>query len=300
MFEKLKANILFHKLLKRPDINKAYAMVGPEDSWYDTITTVHRSLAEMKEFPHENWQIQCADGTRHQALYYPCEGSTKTMIWVHGWTSHAERESAFPSLFYRSLGFNVLIPYLRAHGISEGKYISLGVLEYRDMVSWVDRVNEAHPNGQILIHGLSMGGGIALDLATREMKNVKALVVDAPSISIEKMLRNIAESTFKAEGPKVAECVLARFRKEFSEDAAAFNRIETIKNGRYPLLLSAGSNEQMDAVLAQIKQNNPQPTDIVILPGCNHGNGMYKQTEMYQTAIREFIDQYMENGLCLN
>ena len=44
MFEKFIANILFTKLLQRPDINKAYAMVGPEDSWYDTITKVHNSL----------------------------------------------------------------------------------------------------------------------------------------------------------------------------------------------------------------------------------------------------------------
>ena len=29
----------------------------------------------------------------------------------------------------------------------------------------------------------------------------------------------------------------------------------------------------------------PKQTDIIILPGCNHGNGMYKQTEMYQKAI---------------
>ena len=49
MFEKFKANILFAKLLQRPDINKAYAMVGPEDSWYDTNTKVHNSLKEIQE-----------------------------------------------------------------------------------------------------------------------------------------------------------------------------------------------------------------------------------------------------------
>ena len=59
------------------------------------------------------------------------------------------------------------------------------------------------------------------------------------------------------------------------------------------LLLFAGSNEQMDEVLERIRQRNPMDTQIVILPGCNHGNGMYKQTEMYQTAIKEFLDKYM-------
>ena len=293
MFEKFKANILFEKLLARPDIDKAYAMVGPEDSWYDTITTVHNSLAQIQKLPHEVLEIASEDGLKLQAIYYPCEGSNKTMIWVHGYTSHAERESAFPALFYRSLGFNVLIPYLRAHGPSEGTYIALGALEHRDMMKWVEKVNEIHPCGQILIHGLSMGGGIVLDLADKEMPNVKCLIADAPSVTVDGLFRDVSGHVFKKDGGKVCARVLERFQKEFGVDAAQFNRIETVKQGRYPLLLSAGSNENMDDVLGQIKANNPMGTTVLILPGCNHGNGMYKQTEIYQGAIRAFVNRNM-------
>lgn len=290
MFEKLKADILFHKLLKRPDIDKAYAMVGPEDSWYDTITTVHNSLAEIQKLPRETLQITSHDGLKMNAVYYP-NGSDKTMIWVHGYTSHAERESAYPALFYRSLGFNVLIPYLRAHHISEGKYISMGALEHLDIMGWVDLINEKVPDGQIVIHGLSMGGGIALDLACKEMKNVKCLICDAPSINIEDIFRNVAKSVFKKGHEKVAAFALDRFRKEFHAEPSDFDRVKNIGGGKYPLLLSAGSNEQMDDVLALIAETNPQETSVVILPGCNHGNGMYKQTQMYQSAIKAFLDK---------
>ena len=136
MFAKLKANMLFERLLKRPDISKAYKMVGPEDSWYDTITTVHDSLAAIQKLPHEYWEQTAFDGTRQQAIFYP-GSSDVTVIWIHGYTSHAERESAYPGLFYHSLGYNVLIPYLRAHGPSEGNFIAFGALEYRDMMQWV-------------------------------------------------------------------------------------------------------------------------------------------------------------------
>lgn len=293
MLDKLKAHILFGLLLKRHNIEKAYAMVGPEDSWYDTITTVHNSLAEIKKLPHEDWDLTSHDGLKLKALYYP-NGSDKTMIWVHGYTSHAERESAFPALFYRSLGFNVLIPYLRAHGPSEGKYISFGPLEAQDMMEWVNKVNEIHPDGSILIHGLSMGGGIVLDLATREMKNVKCMIADAPSVSIEKLFRNVAGDVFKKDGEAVAQQAISRYRKVFHADAADFDRVKSIQNGKYPLLLSAGSNENMEDVLTQIKQNAPMETTIQILPGCNHGNGMYKQTELYQAAIKAFVDEHLE------
>ena len=98
MFDKLKANIIFHSLLKRPNIEKAYAMVPPTDSWYDTITTVHNSLAEIQKLPHDHLEITSHDGLKLKALYYPGE-SNVTVICAHGYTSHAEREWAFPGLF---------------------------------------------------------------------------------------------------------------------------------------------------------------------------------------------------------
>ena len=74
---------------------------------------------------------------------------------------------------------------------------------------------------------------------------------------------------------------------------ANYDRRESIRGGKYPLMLTAGSNENMEEVLSTIREHNPQPTTMLILPGCNHGNGMYKQTELYQNAIREFAERYM-------
>lgn len=292
MFEKIKANRVFHQLLKRPDIMKAYKVVGPEDSWYETISTVHRSLAEIQQLPREIWRMVSHDGLHMEAIFYPGT-SNKTMIWVHGYTSHAERESAFPGLFYHRLGYNVLIPYLRAHGPSEGKYISFGPLETLDMMAWVDAVNEKYPGGEIVFHGLSMGGGIVLDLATQEMENVKCMVVDAPSVDIDLFLKGVAQHTSKRTYSRIYLHLTRRFQKEFGVASDHYNRIENIENGRYPLLLSAGSLEDMEDVLQEIRFNNPKDATVLILPGCNHGNGMYKQTELYQSAIKAFLEEHM-------
>lgn len=292
MLEKLKAQIVFERLLGRPDISKAYAMVKPEDSWYETISTVHKSLAEIKQLPHEILEIVSHDGLKLKAVFYP-GNSDKTVIWIHGYTSHAERESAFPGLFYHSLGYNVLVPYLRAHGLSEGKYLSFGPMECQDLLKWVDKINEQYPTGSILVHGISMGGGIVLDAATIEMENVKCMIADAPCHCISSFFEDVIGGAFKRNQKKILCNVYDRFQKEFSCGVTEFNRLQNIKEGKYPLLLSAGSNEALDGVLSVLKENNPKPTSVLILPGCNHGNGMYKQTELYQTAIREFLDLYI-------
>lgn len=292
MFEKLKANILFNKLLQRPDINRAYAMVDETDSWYDTIKKVHESLDEINKKPHEILEINSKDNLKLKAVYYPnINNNNVTVICVHGYTSHAEREWAFPGLFYLSLGYNVLIPYQRAHGLSEGKYISFGALEHLDMIDWVNKINELNPNGKIIIHGLSMGGGIVLDLSIIEMKNVKCLIADAPSVSIEGFFKNISSAVFKKNSDKIASYAIKRFKKEFGYDVKEFESVEIISNSKYPVLLSAGSDEHLEELFETIKKVNPNETNIIILPGCNHGNGMYKQTKLYQNTIKEFLDK---------
>lgn len=294
MFHKLKANILFHKLLKRPDIDKAYAMVGPEDSWYATITKVHQSLAEIRKLPHETLSITSHDGLTLNGIYYPAEANDAvTVICAHGYTSHAEREWAFPGLFYHSLGYNVLIPYQRAHGISQGKYITMGALEYLDMMGWVKLINQRSPESKIVIHGLSMGGGIVLDLADQEMKNVKCLIADAPCSSIEDLFRPISEAVFQKDGNKVYQHIYQKFNKLFHTDMAQWDAIKRVSNSNYPIFLTAGSEEKLDEFLLNIKKENPKDTEILILPGCNHGNGMYKQTELFQDALKVFISNHL-------
>ena len=58
-------------------------------------------------------------------------------------------------------------------------------------------------------------------------------------------------------------------------------------------LVTAGSMENCEELLELLQKNNPAETAVVILPGCNHGNGMYKQTEMYQSAIKELVERHM-------
>lgn len=296
MITKLKSNIMFHKMLKRPDIKKAYAMVKPSDSWYDTITKVHNALREIQERPHEVLTLTAHDAVRLKGIYYPGDGSSNvTVVCIHGYTSHAEREWAFPGLFYLSLGYNVLIPYQRAHGISGGKRITLGALEHRDMLGWISRINERNPDDRIIIHGLSMGGGIALDLTAKGMKNVKAIISDAPSESIRGVFENTASYVFKEDGKEIAARAIARFEDEYGVDIDDFDRVKTVESCKYPLLLSAGSAENREELFEELKRRNPQPTEIIILPGCHHGNGMYKQTELYQKAIRDFIAGAIDN-----
>ena len=290
MLDKIRANLVFKNYLKRPNINKAYAMVKPTDSWYDTITKIHNSLKRIQALPHDIIEITSHDNLKLKGVYYPSDKkSNVTVICVHGYASHAEREWAFPGLFYLSLGYNVLITYQRAHGLSEGKYITFGALEYKDMLKWVSKINEMNPNDNIIIHGLSIGGKIALDLADKNMKNVKGIIADAARVSIEGFFKAVTQQMYKKSSDKVMLYFNERFNQEFGVDIKEYETINIVSNSKYPIFLTAGSSENREEIYMKIKDVNPKYTEIVILPGCGHGNGMYKQTDMYQSALKEFI-----------
>lgn len=292
---------MFTKLLKRPDIDKSYAMVKKTDSWYETIVKIHNSLNEVQKFPHQMLEIISHDNLKLKAVYYPSEKSSNiTVIFLHGFGSHPEREGAFPALFYLSLGYNVLIPYQRAHGLSEGDFISFGAKECADLLCWIDKINEMNSNNDIIIHGLSMGGGIALAVSDKVMKNVKGIIAESPNASIKNAFLKVAKMIFKKNYEKVVSYALERFEKEFGVDAGNFESVDIVSKCKYPILLSAGSNESFDELLENIKNANPNNTEIIILPDCDHANGMYKQTELYQKKIKEFLKNVIDDSADLN
>lgn len=294
MLFRLLAEKMFGKLLSRPDIEKAYKMVDPEDSWYNTIKKVHDSLSEIQKLPHKALQITSHDGLNLQGVYYPAaEKSDRTVICIHGFGSHAEREWAFPGLFYHSLGFNVLIPYQRAHGPSEGKKITFGIYEAQDMYRWINLINDLTPNGKILLHGLSMGGGIALQMSATDMTGVRGIIADAPSEGLDYFYTRVSKEIFKGLGRFIGNAAIEDFKTQTGLDPRDYNAKKIVKNSKYPILLSAGSMEKLEDYFGELASLNPCKTEIIILDGCNHGNGMYKQTELYQGKIKEFIYSYM-------
>ena len=58
-------------------------------------------------------------------------------------------------------------------------------------------------------------------------------------------------------------------------------------------MLARGENEELQEYFDEIVKSNPNKTKVVVLKGCDHGNGMYKETEVFQSAIKEFLTEVM-------
>ncbi len=101
-----------------------------------------------------------SDGFRLAGEYFDF-GSDRAVIIVAGRT-----ESCLYSYFfaepYRVAGYNVLVIDNRAHGLSEGKRVSLGFKEYRDLLKWGELLHEEKGNAHLMLHGICIGSSVAL------------------------------------------------------------------------------------------------------------------------------------------
>jgi len=84
---------------------------------------------------------------------------------------------------YADNGYNILVIDTRGHGLSEGKYLTAGVLDSKDVVKWIDLVSSQFNINNFLIHGICVGAAVGV-LAFNEFKKrggdnpIKKLVFD--------------------------------------------------------------------------------------------------------------------------
>ncbi len=110
--------------------------------------------------------------------------SNKWVITVHGYTSEGINMSSYAKNYY-DMGYNVLIPDLRSHGLSEGDYIGMGWDDRLDIIDWINTILEYNPNAEIVLHGVSMGAATVSMVSGEDLpSNVKAIVADCGYTSV--------------------------------------------------------------------------------------------------------------------
>ena len=93
----------------------------------------------------------------------------------------------FYALPYQKAGYNILVIDARAHGKSEGKYATAGILESKDTVLWMKYLHEKFNQEGFVLHCICVGGSTGLLAAKTEFgkQYVKKIVLDGAYISFK-------------------------------------------------------------------------------------------------------------------
>ena len=275
-----------------------------EYSWHDSGAIQNTSYAPYINLITQSTQwldshlakevfITSNDGLKLCALWIPAENARGTILLAHGYRSTMLVDFGGVMDFYHNLGLNLLIPYQRSHGKSEGKYITFGVLESKDMLRWVDFHNSSLACCPMILSGLSMGASTVMYMLDQTLPaNVVAAIVDCGFTSPAEIIGKVFHDVTHVRGSffvRIAD-IYARIFAKFSlyeKDSRM-----TLKYNSLPILMVHGKaddfvpsymSEQAFACAGGKKH-------LLLAEDAGHGLSFLRSREEYISLIHEILD----------
>ena len=208
--------------------------------------------------------LQTADGRRVAAVFgkaldsegaaLPDAASRPTILYFYG-NGDCIKTSMQQFAEFRRLGFNVLIPEYVGYPMSGGRPSETGMYDTADAAyAWLLTRPDVNPR-RIVIVGRSIGGGPAIDLASR--RPVAGLAVFSAFTSMDDMARKVL--------PMFPTRLFLRTH---------FANERKIADVKCPIFFAHGTVDSLVpfAMMARLSNRATQPVTLVPVPGANHND----------------------------
>ena len=104
--------------------------------WLDSLNQAS-ALKDTFIVGHENKKLH--------AYYIAANRPTnKTAVLVHGYGDNAISMMMIGHLYNHEMNYNIILPDLQAHGLSEGDAIQMGWKDRLDVIKWIDVAKEIY------------------------------------------------------------------------------------------------------------------------------------------------------------
>lgn len=245
---------------------------------------------------HEVYTVS-HDGLTLFARWIPADNAKGTVLIAHGYRSHSYIEFGDAIAFYREHGLNLLLIDERTHGKSQGKFITLGTQESRDIVTWVQYHNRTLSDCPVILHGLSMGAATVMFAAGRQLpENVKGVIADCGFTTPYAILSHVFTYNFRLPAWPFLWItdLCARFFARFS--IFRMDSRKTLNMGKLPVLLIHGTADTfVPAFMSQqIYDAYAGEKELLLIEGAAHGKCFPVAPEKCREAIGKFLKKNLE------
>lgn len=260
-----------------PDHDAMHALA---EEWYNA----HRQYA--KEISITN------DGLRLAGQYLDF-GFNRCVIISSGRTEGSVYSTVFAQPYVES-GYNILVPDSRAHGHSEGKYVTMGYKEHGDILAWVRYAHEELSCESVVLHGVCVGGATSVYAATDDAapEYLAAVTVEGLFEDIYEVLRRRIIMRGRKTFPVLQELwliCLAKFGWGFRKLSPS-ERIATLKK---PILFIHSKEDLSSLPEAgeRLFEKCGSPNKrIVWTESGSHSHIRLSHREEYDGAIKSFLE----------
>ena len=227
-------------------------------------------------------------GERHHALYIR-NGRNRTALILHGWRDCSIDFLWLARIYEKELCYDVVIPDLHAHGLSEGDMIQMGWLDRKDALHWL----AVFHTDTMVVHGVSMGAATAMMMsAEREqaLQKVKSIhfVDDCGYTSVWDEFAGELKNQFSLpEFPLMySTSLLCKLRCGWSFGEAS--AIKEVSKSPYPMLFIHGSADTFvpTEMAHRLYEAHPSEKELWIADGARHAESYRKYREVYTERLK--------------
>lgn len=274
----------------------------------DVDAPVNKPLEKYKEVikkgieynlsaPHKLVQTLSFDGLKLYARYYN-NNYERTAILFHGYRSSAVRDFSCAVKMYTDFGFNVLLCDQRSHGRSEGKLITFGIKESRDVLTWIEIATEKLGAKEILLGGMSMGATtVLLSCRFGLPECVKGIVADCGFTSPADIINKVARDSFKINAKRVLPILnlMCRIFGRFS--IYETNTLEAVEKSDVPIIFFHGSADNfVPCEMSQRVYNHiKERCRMVLVEDAGHGLSYLVDKKLVESELESFIEKVFKS-----
>ena len=242
----------------------------------------------------EDVEITSFDGLKLRGLLRLTPNARGTIILFHGYRGTPDFDFCVSEPFYEKQGMNVLMPYQRSHGKSEGKFITFGVRERKDVHSWINFINKklGYQN-KIILSGLSMGAtSVLMSAGEPYSDNVKAIIADCGFTSPYDIFKHVIGHYTKLPFWLLVHPfnLLCKFLAGFK--IKEYSTLEALKRCNVPVFLIHG--EADDFVPCEMTKSNYEvilsEKKLLTVPGATHALSFMADGVKYREMITETLN----------
>ncbi|MBV9327932.1 MAG: alpha/beta hydrolase [Chloroflexi bacterium] len=250
-------------------------------------------LAEEVSFP------SAGDGIRISGWYFRATDATPetpapVVILCHGiWTGR--RECLPLALRFYAAGYNVLTFDFRAHGLSDGRFTSVGHHETNDVLGAIEYVKARADvdRARIGVVGFSMGAAAAIQAAARG-DDVAALVADSAYATFLDAAKYSFRLVTRVPHFPIAPMAMRWAKWLVNVDAGKLRPIDVIGQlSPRPVLIAHGALDEIVPVehASRLFQAAGEPKELWIEPGAHHVGARDMDTDGYFERIQQFFGE---------
>jgi pimeloyl-ACP methyl ester carboxylesterase len=253
----------------------------------------------LTDRPYSDVYITSFDGLKLHGRLIENSSAKGTIVMMHGYRSYPENDFSCVFSYYYGLGFNLLMPDQRAHGSSEGKYISFGALEKYDARDWcvyvAERFGEDH---KVVLDGISMGATTVMLAASLDglPKNVCGVIADCGFSSMKDELAYVLKRDYHLPSfpiMNIEELYCRLFMKIRFSDT---DTIASLKKAKIPVLFLHGEGDNLVPCEHTVRSYEACVSEkrFVSVKDAGHGLSYLYDTETCKAELKKFLSEILQ------